>query len=535
MGSDWRQGEEMTPEQVEKNKKRWLSDIVVFSKEVLGNYINYQRFSVPDFHREMYRQFQLDNNDWYRTERQVSIRCPRGFAKTTVAVVYVIWSMLFQRKNYIIIISESGRKAKETLEKIKHELESNQIIKQHFGPQDVKLTRDEYGKWRQDEITTFGGGIHLISVGLNQGIRGTGHWQYRPDLVIGDDIEGERNTTTPEIRRKSKDLWFRAVSQAIDDYKGQSIYLFTPSHEDCLGLRLEKMSTWRSLKWGAYTEIGSEDGPLLWPEKHPKRLLDKKKTEFVENFDFEGWAMEYLCSVNPKETAVFLPEWLQNYDGEYVFDGVHKLKLKECEYHKAEEKQINVCVGVDLATGRDSRTGSKTAFVVVGTDKDNHTWLLEVLAGHFDPGKMMEHFFSLDKKYNGPEWSLEKNSFQYLVYGPGGWFEDRQRAEGRHIRIGRLENETGKKEDRIESYYDRIKCGSFHVNPKLHQDLIRPMIDYRRDKSRDLDALDALHKAFAISRRAVPPPKHPEIDEYYKDRVKYFYTTTHSFDDILTR
>jgi hypothetical protein len=532
----------VTSDRIKERKKKWLSDIVLFSKQVLPNYIQYKNYGVPKFHEEIYREMLLDSSGWFRTERQVSLRCPRGFAKTTLGIVYCLWNILFRRKNYIIIISQSNTMAKEKLEKIKHELESNKVIKKYFGPQDVKLTKDEYGKWRQDEIVTSAGGIRVISVGLKQGIRGTGHWQYRPDLVIGDDIEGERDVTTPEIRRKAKDLWFRAVAQAVDDQHGQMIYLFTPSHEDCLGLMLERLTTWRSLKWGAFTTIGSEDGPLLWPEKHPRELLMKKKQEFEEIYDFEGWAMEYLCTVTPKETAVFRREWIKNYAGEYEYDGKHhKLILSECEDHPdwvgdKRERILNVSVGVDLATGRSRRTGSKTAFMVVGTDQDNHTWLLETSVGHYDPGQIMDSFFEIDKKYNGPEFSVEQNSFQYLIYGPGGWFEERQKKEGRRLRVARIKEETGKKEDRIESYYDRIKSETFHVKPPEHsRDLIRPMIDYRRDKSKELDALDALHKAFAISRRAPTPSKTPEIDEYYADRVRYWGNSTHSFDDILTR
>jgi hypothetical protein len=502
-------------ERILDNKRRWAVDIVAFSKEVFPHYIQ-PEFGVPQFHRQIYREYLLDDPSWYRTERQIVIRAPRGFSKTTTAVVYTLYCILFEKKHYIIVLSDSGRKARDTFEKVKHELESNQIIRTHFGPQHIRLTKDEFGKWRQNEFVTSRSGIRMISLGITQGVRGTGHWQYRPDLIIGDDIEGERNTTTPELRKKSKDEWFRAVLQAVDDYRGQLIYLYTPVHEDCLGLQLEEMSSWRSLKWGCYTQVGTERGPLLWSKRFPKKLLDKKKKELVERYDLEGWAMEYLCDVAPPETAIFKRDWIQDYDGEYFWDD----KKHWIVFPDGEKKHINVYVGVDLATGRKTKQGSQTAFVVIGVDEENHVWVLETIVGKPNPSEMIELFFKLDTEYNKPQFSVEENSFQYFLYGDGGFLQREQVTRNQGLNFGLVKDETEDKDDRIESLHYRFKCKSVHARSR-DTEFILAFVRYRPKKSKRNDIADAFHKAVRIARRPTPLPPKPDIDPFYLDRMKY--------------
>ena len=60
--------------------------------------------------------------------------------------------------------------------------------------------------------------IKVEAIGSGKKIRGRKHRNWRPDLLILDDIENDENVRTPEQRAKL-DSWFKkAVSKAGDDY-----------------------------------------------------------------------------------------------------------------------------------------------------------------------------------------------------------------------------------------------------------------------------------------------------------------------------
>lgn len=164
---------------------------------------------------------------------------PRGFGKSTIiAVAFPIWvtigeSDLSKRgkarvphKHYIMIIKDSLEQAKLELAAIREELESNTKLKRDFG--DL-----QGGTWTKTEITTAND-VRIEVLGSGQKIRGRRYKQYRPDLIIGDDLENMQSVRSPTGRQQVKTWWSGGVEKAVDPKSGTIVNIGTMIHYDCL-------------------------------------------------------------------------------------------------------------------------------------------------------------------------------------------------------------------------------------------------------------------------------------------------------------
>lgn len=143
--------------------------------------------------------------------RQV-IAAPRGHAKSTnFTFKDTLHAVLYGYKHYCILISDSSDQAEEFLENIKTELEENADIIEDFGI--LKGNK----VWRSGVILTKTD-IKVEAIGSGKKIRGRHHRNWRPDLIVLDDIENDENVNTPEQRKKLKSWFDKAVSKAGDTY-----------------------------------------------------------------------------------------------------------------------------------------------------------------------------------------------------------------------------------------------------------------------------------------------------------------------------
>lgn len=152
------------------------------------------------------------------------VAAPRGHAKSTsLTFKGTIHAVVYGYKHYPIIISDSSDQAEGFLDNIRVEFEENEAIREDFGDLTGKV-------WRSNVLVTSTN-IKVEAIGSGKKIRGRKHRNWRPDLLILDDIENDENVRTPEQRAKL-DSWFKkAVSKAGDDYT-DIVYIGTLLHYD---------------------------------------------------------------------------------------------------------------------------------------------------------------------------------------------------------------------------------------------------------------------------------------------------------------
>lgn len=155
-----------------------------------------------------------------------AIAAPRGHAKSTnFTFKDTMHAALYEYKHYILILSDSSEQADGFLGDIKAEFEENPIVKEDFGELEGKL-------WKSNGMLTSKG-VKIESIGSGKKIRGRRHRNWRPDLIVLDDIENDENVNTPEQRKKLENWYYKAVSKAGDTYT-DIVYIGTILHYDSL-------------------------------------------------------------------------------------------------------------------------------------------------------------------------------------------------------------------------------------------------------------------------------------------------------------
>lgn len=267
-----------------------------------------------------------------------AVAAPRGHAKsTTLTFKGIMHAVLYGYKHYPIILSDSSDQAEGFLENIRVEFEENGLIREDFGDLQGKV-------WRNNVILTASG-IKVEAIGSGKKIRGRKHRNWRPDLLVLDDIENDENVRTPEQRLKLSNWFNKAVSKAGDDYT-DIVYIGTLLHYDSLLAHTLSNPGYKSIKYKAvlafsdaedlwkqwediYTDLSNdshEEDARAFFEAHREEMLEGTKVLWEEKLSYydlmkmrvdEGEASfnseEQNEPINPDD-CLFQEEWLDYYN-----------------------------------------------------------------------------------------------------------------------------------------------------------------------------------------------------------------------------
>ena len=187
-------------------------------------------------HEELFPLLESATRD---RKARLAIAAPRGHAKTTVvSLAYLLWSLAYEHEPFIVLISNTAEQAAQILTDLKQELEGNVLLHQDFPELAEPLGRKPSPKrWRAREIQTRNG-ILVSALGAGQKLRGRKHGANRPTLILLDDVEGEAEAASADLR-ESRQGWFqRAVLKAGVADRTNVIVLGTLLHYDSLLGRL---------------------------------------------------------------------------------------------------------------------------------------------------------------------------------------------------------------------------------------------------------------------------------------------------------
>lgn len=268
----------------------------------------------------------------------------RGSGKSTIMTLsYPIWAVLGRlQKKFVLIASQTQYQARVHLTNIKRELESNELLANDLGP--FVEQREEWGSTSL-YIPKYNARITAIST--EQSVRGIRHGQYRPDLIICDDVEDMASVKTREGRNKTFDWFTGEIIPAGDTYT-KRIVVGNLLHEDSLLMRLKERIENDEID-GSFREWPIvKDNKSLWPGKYPdKQSLNVLRRTIGNKI---AWEREYMLRIIPDEDQIIDARWIQYYD-----------ELPE----KTEENQyINSFLSVDLAIS-EKASADCTAVVIV--------------------------------------------------------------------------------------------------------------------------------------------------------------------------
>ncbi|MDI6853165.1 MAG: phage terminase large subunit [Deltaproteobacteria bacterium] len=254
---------EDSQERREARLQRAAADPLYFCRTYLPHY--FSQAPAP-FHYELVQL--LDSRGPVLTP--IAAAAPREFAKSTVCSFgYVLHQICFGRRHFIIIGSDTEDLASDLTGYIYLELLYNERLHQDFG----ELVRPN--KAVNDFVTK--NDVRVKARGRGQRLRGLKHKQWRPDLVILDDLENDVNVRNPEIVKQILDWVQSAVYPAIEAQGTLMVIGTILRQRSALHLMLtSKEEPYCHFQRRLYRAL-NEDGSSLWEARHPAAKLKQQK------------------------------------------------------------------------------------------------------------------------------------------------------------------------------------------------------------------------------------------------------------------
>jgi predicted phage terminase large subunit-like protein len=254
---------------------------------------------------------------------------PREHGKTVRwSFAYVLWNIVTGKNRYALLIGASGDAARENLINIKIEIEDNELLLEDFGELKGAV-------WRDDRIE-LANETCIQAKGSGSSMRGTRFRQYRPDLIVLDDVLKDDAVDSPSQRDKIS-RWLKRVVFNLGK-TAFIIWVNTIFHSDDPISRLIAEVEARTLRRWIAVRLSClrPDGSPLWPEYWSAGALEEKR----EQLGFDSFSTEWLNEPLSDEQRIIQRSW-----------------IKAHEYRELPPREeLRFFCGVDPATGKHDRT-----------------------------------------------------------------------------------------------------------------------------------------------------------------------------------
>lgn len=238
----------------------------------------------PKFHGELTSY--LDDFMENMTNR-IAWSVPRSHAKSTyLSNMYPIYNIVYNLRQFIVIISETQDGARLFSDYVNNQLKHNVKLREDFGE---LMDKDGRGNVKDNADKFVTKNNVMVAIGSTQKqLRGMKFLNARPDLIILDDLESEKNTNTPELRQKNLNWYTKVVNPLGDPQRTAFIYMGTLVHPNGLLPYVMNRADFKAKRYSAI--VNPPDRVDLW-EKYEQLYSDLEDTERLESaeaFYFEN-------------------------------------------------------------------------------------------------------------------------------------------------------------------------------------------------------------------------------------------------------
>lgn len=422
------------------------------------------------------------------------VAAPRGHAKTTYcSQLLPLWCICFNKKRFIVEISDAVELVEGCLEAIKVELEDNANLKADF-PHVCGMSKN----WKIGEFVT-NNGVKLKAFGSGKRLRGVKYGTYRPDLVVLDDLENDTNVRSKEQRDKLE-AWLDEAVLNLGSVDGSLdvLYIGTILHSDSILSRKLKLKFWNAKRYQSITQYPrrmdlweewanlyrnvsreasdkfylknkakmDEGSVVLWDEALPILRLMQKRAENLKSFNKEQ-------QNDPRsETQIFTKENIHFYK-----------ELPRCDYY---------VMYIDPAG--EKKKSDYTAITVLGVDKKEAViYVAESIVEVMKTKKAIKEIIRLNELYRPRICAIESNGGQEFFRK---WIREKAFEMGIKMPLKGVNN-TANKSLRIEELEVPIDDGEILLH-KSQTLLIEQLTEYPEAKHDD--APDSLAGAYNLTK-----------------------------------
>jgi len=327
-----------------------------------------------------------------RTFPQLALGLPRGFGKSTLMKIFLIYCILYTNKKFILVVAATAKLAENILSDVIDMLEEPNV-KNVYGDWKLGVEKDTQAL---KKFGYRGRNITLAAAGAETSVRGLNIKNERPDVILMDDIQS-RDCADSEVQSASLETWMVGTLMKAKSPSG-CMFLFVAN------MYPTKHSILRKLKnnpsWVKFIAGGIlANGTSLWEELQPIAQLT---AEFENDLAMGHPEIFYSEVLNDENTS--------------ANNLIDLSKLPPVPYEKGDIPGGNFII-IDPATDKINSDEVSIGYFEV---HDATPILMELEEGRFSPGETIRKAITFALTKNCRLIAVEANAYQYsLLY----WFE----------------------------------------------------------------------------------------------------------------
>lgn len=353
--------------------------------------------------------FKYDFPPWYQTLWRILIQhieeetapekfpkfalgIPRGFAKTTLMKLFVLWCILYTKRKYALLISDVAEKANNILSDIADMLDEPNV-KAIWGNWRLGMETD-----RADmKIFPFLGRVMVLdAMGAGGSVRGKNINNERPDIMLFDDIQ-TREVADSRQQSTILETWFIGTALKANSPRG-CFYIFSGNFYPTPHSILKKLKDnphWKKFIAGAILV----DGTSLWPEH-------KSMTDLVAELDND------IRSGHPE---IFMAEVLNDTDVG-INSRVDLSMIKPWPWPEDQEPDGKFII-IDPSANKQ---GGDEVTIGLCEMHDTTGCLRSLFEGNISPSDTIKQALIMALRYNVKVIAVEATAYQYSLLH---WFD----------------------------------------------------------------------------------------------------------------
>lgn len=412
--------------------------------------------------------------------RLVNIQMFRGSAKTTLLRTYTAKRIAYGLANTILYVGKSEPHALRSMSWLRKQVDTNRLFSKTFA-----LTPGS--KWQDTESEINHGitkkSVWMMGMGINGSVRGINRDDFRPDLIVLDDVIDDENGATEEQRLKIKERIYGAIQESLapksEAPDAKLAMLQTPINRDDASCQALADEGWASLVVSIITP-DTADSPIeyqesSWPSRWSSEDVRKEKRLAIARNQSSIWYREKECKLIAPEQVAFRKNWLKFYDPVSLPDyGARVLVIDPVP--PPSEKEIEK--GLE-------KKDYEALHVIQRTGNDYYSVELRQNRGH-DPSWTIANTFELAEDYNVRMIMVESVNYQRTL----AWLiRKAMEQRGRFWQVKEFTDQRNKFAKIVDSLNGVASAGHLFVK-STDSELINQFEDYPR-VSHD-DALETL-------------------------------------------
>ncbi|RLA83969.1 MAG: hypothetical protein DRG78_02865 [Epsilonproteobacteria bacterium] len=239
-------------------------------------------------------------------EQDKMIMALRGLAKSLTTQLYVLWRLLRNNNEKILVRSASSKRSRNFTTFLLNLIKTTPLL-QHLAPRSDQRKSTELfdvnGAEPSDSPNVFSAGIGATVTGM------------RATLIISDDIEVMSNSGTPETRATLNDQFAESINLLVesDAITGETIVLGTPQSADSIYTGLMDsgafdvfmipaeyvpLDNWYAGKLAPFVKKRIEEDPSIIGQAVDTRFNQKVLAKRKMRIGKSNYALQYLMNPN---------------------------------------------------------------------------------------------------------------------------------------------------------------------------------------------------------------------------------------------